>query len=126
MVPRVLVADDDMPSLTLFEGALSLLGVEVLSATDGRECIDAFRVQRFDIVFMDHLMPIMSGLEATSEIRKIENELGWSRTPIVALTASAFPSDLDALFVAGVDDILLKPYRIEELAATLERWIHRR
>jgi CheY-like chemotaxis protein len=125
-VPRVLVADDDVPSLTLCESVLSLLGVEVVSAIDGGECIDAFLLQRFDIVFMDHLMPNVSGIEATSEIRKIENELGWSRTPIVALTASAFPTDLDAFSVAGVDDILLKPYRIEELAAMLEKWIHRR
>ena len=99
-----------------------MLGVEVVSAKDGRECIDAFRVQRFDIVFMDHLMPNMTGLEATIEIRRIEGELGRLRTPIVALTASAYPSDMDAFFGIGADDILLKPYRIEQLAEMLQKW----
>ena len=126
MAARVLVVDDDLPGLTLAESAFALLGVEVVSATDGRECIDAFRMQRFDIVFMDHLMPNMSGFEATSEIRTIEAELGWPRTPIVALTASAFPSDIEGFFGAGVDDILLKPYRIEELAEMLRKWAPRR
>ena len=125
MVARVLVVDDDLLSLTLAESVLALLGVEVVSAKDGYECIAAFRTQRFDIVFMDHLMPNMSGLEATSEIRKIEGELGWPRTPLVALTASAFPSDIDAFFGAGVDDVLLKPYRIEALAAKLQKWVPR-
>ena len=126
MAARALVVDDDTPGLTLAESVLSLLGVEVVSATDGRECIHAFRMRRFDIVFMDHLMPNMSGLDATSEIRKIEAELGWPRTPIVALTASAFPSDIDGFFDVGVDDILLKPYRIEELAEKLRKWVPRR
>ena len=126
MAVRVLVVDDDLPGLTVAESVLALLGVEAVSAQDGRECIDAFRLQRFDIVFMDHLMPNMSGFEATSEIRKIEAELGWPRTPIVALTASAFPSDIEGFLGAGVDDILLKPYRIDELAEMLHKWAPRR
>ena len=126
MTTRVLVADDDLPGLTLAESVLALLGVEVVSVQDGRECIGAFRLQRFDIIFMDHLMPNMSGLEATSAIRRIEDELGWPRTPIVALTASAFPSEIEEFVCAGADDVLLKPYRIEELAAMLEKWAPRR
>ena len=122
----VLVVDDDLLGLTLAESFLALLGVEVVSAKDGCECIDAFQMQRFDIVFMDHLMPNMSGLEAIIEIRKIEDERGWPRTPIVALTASAFSSDIDTFFGIGMDDVLLKPYRIEELAAKLQMWVPRR
>ena len=123
---RVLVVDDDSPGLALAESVLALLGAEVVSAKDGSECIDAFQMQRFDIVFMDLLMPNVSGLEAIIEIRKIEDELGRPRTPIVALTASAFPSDIESFFSVGVDDVLLKPYRIEELAAVLEKWAPRR
>jgi CheY-like chemotaxis protein len=123
---RALVVDDDLPGLTVAENVLVLLGVEVVSAKDGRECIDTFRKHRFDIVFMDHLMPNMGGLEATSEIRKIEGELGWQRTPIVALTASAFPSDINEFFAVGVDDVLLKPYRIDELAERLQKWALRK
>ena len=122
MTYRVLVVDDDSPGLTLAESVLARLHAEVVPAKDGNECIAAFRTQRFDIVFMDHLMPNLSGLEATSEIRRIEGELGWARTPIVALTASAFPSDIEAFRRAGVDDVLLKPYRIEDLAAMREKW----
>jgi CheY-like chemotaxis protein len=123
-VVRVLVVDDDLPGLALAEGVLALLGVEAVFGKDGRECVDAFRTQKFDIIFMDNMMPNMSGLEATGEIRKIEAQLRLPRTPIVALTASAFPSDVDAFFSVGADDILLKPYRIERLAEMLEKWVH--
>jgi len=119
---RVLVVDDDVPGLRLAEAVLAFLGVEVVAVKDGRECIDVFRMQTFDIVFLDRLMPNMSGSEAASEIRKIESELASPRTPIVALTASAFPSEIAEFLGVGLDDVLIKPYRIEELAEKLEKW----
>lgn len=123
MATRVLVVDDDLPGLTLAEEVLAQLAVDVVCAMDGREGIDAFLSQRFDIIFMEHPMPNMTGPEATFEIRRIECERGWSRTPIIALTASAFPSEIQEYRRAGSDDVLLKPYRIEELRAMLRKWV---
>jgi CheY-like chemotaxis protein len=113
------------PGLILAESVLARLSVEVVSKKNGVECVAAFWMQTFDAVFMDHLMPSMSGLKATAEIRRIEDELGRARTPVIALTACALPSEVEAFFCAGVDDVLLKPYRIEQLAAMLEKWVPR-
>ncbi|MBE7417406.1 MAG: response regulator [Ideonella sp.] len=120
---RVLVVDDDVPGLILAESVLARLRVEVVPARDGSECVAAFRMQRFDAVFMDHLMPSMSGLDATDQIRRIERERGARRTPIIALTACALRAEIDDFLRAGADDVLLKPYRIEDLAAMLEKWV---
>lgn len=125
MPTRVLVVDDDLLGLTLAEQVLALLGAEVVSAKDGGEGIAAFRTQSFDIVFMDYLMPSINGLEATTAIRKIEAERCFRRTPIIALTASAFPSEIADFLRAGADDVLLKPYRIEKLVEMLEKWVSR-
>ena len=122
MALHVLLVDDYFPGLILGESVLARLSARVVSARDGRECIAVFRMQKFDIVFMDHLMPNMSGVEATTEIRRIEAALGWSRTPIIALTACAFPSEIEEFLQAGADDVLLKPYRVEELGTMLEKW----
>jgi CheY-like chemotaxis protein len=110
----------------LAESVLGLLGVEVVLAEDGLECLEALRRQRFDLIFMDYLMPRLNGLQTTAEIRRMEGELTCERTPIVALTASAFPDEIDKFFIAGADDALVKPYRIEELAAKVEQWAARR
>ena len=125
MISRVLVVDDDLLGQALAESVLALLGAEVVPAKDGTECLAGFRMQRFDIAFMDHLMPNMSGLEAIAEIRRIEGGLVWTRTPNVALTACAFPSEVEEFSCAGADDVLLKPYRVAELAAILKKWIPR-
>lgn len=76
--------------------------------------------ERFDVVFMDVDMPVVNGFEAARAIR--EREGAARRTPIVALTASAFPGDADACRDAGMDDFLAKPFSSDELCAVLARW----
>lgn len=71
---------------------------------------------------MDHQMPEMDGLEATRHIRAMEIGLA-RRIPIVALTASAMPSDRDECLAAGMDDYLSKPLQRQALAEMLDKWI---
>lgn len=106
----------------LAECVLSRRGAQVVCVNDGSACIAVFRRQRFDVVFMDRLMPVMSGPQATAAIRRIEAEEGRQRTPIIAVTACAFRREIDEFVQAGVDDVLVKPYRLEDLDAVLRKW----
>jgi CheY-like chemotaxis protein len=84
---------------------------------NGREAVDAFAKQRYDVVLMDLQMPILDGLAATREIRAAEK---GKRVPIVALTANAGGGEREKVIAAGMDDYLAKPFRAGDLIETVE------
>ena len=91
-------------------------------ATNGLEALELFHARRdFDVILMDVQMPEMDGLSATTEIRRLEEQLGWPRTPVVALTANAMDADRQRALDAGMDDFLAKPIRKEMLLTVLAR-----
>ena len=77
-----------------------------------------------DLIFLDVHMPEMTGLELSGKIRDLERDSGQRRTPIVALTASAMPQEVDACLQHGMDDVVLKPFALEALKTMLDRWCH--
>jgi CheY-like chemotaxis protein len=81
-------------------------------------------VQRetYTLILMDCHMPGLDGLAATPRIRALEAELGRSRTPIVALSASAMADERERCLEAGMDDFLAKPFRAEALRGRVEHW----
>jgi CheY-like chemotaxis protein len=87
---------------------------------NGAEAVAAVRANRYDCVLMDCHMPVMNGLDAARAIRTLYGD--GSRTPIIAVTADAMPEQREAIAAAGMVDILLKPFRFEDLAAVLQRW----
>jgi CheY-like chemotaxis protein len=100
---------------------LETLGYPVDVAADGSEALTALGRIRYAAVLMDCQMPGMDGYEATAEIRRREVEA--SRTPIIAMTASAMQSDRERCLGVGMDDYISKPMRLEAVADVLERWI---
>jgi CheY-like chemotaxis protein len=120
---RVLLAEDCGMSAKLACAFLERLGCKVTIACDGREACRASQESRFDVIFMDCEMPEMGGHEATREIRAREQASGSPRVAIVALTASGRESDRDRCLAAGMDDLLEKPYRREELRLALLRHV---
>ena len=84
-------------------------------AANGKEAVQAFGHERFDLVLMDIQMPEMGGVEATLLIRKREKETGSSRTPIVAVTAHAIKGDRERYLQADMDGYVTKPLRRQQL-----------
>jgi CheY-like chemotaxis protein len=115
----ILVADDNEDARLLLGELLRSVGFEVRTAGDGQEALDAWRAAAPHLVFMDIDMPILDGIAAARAIRAEESAAGLSRTPVVALSASAFEHERAAVLVAGCDAFLAKPFREDDLFGLL-------
>jgi len=114
----ILVVEDNAINLRLITAALSRTGHRVDSAPDGSVALIKFDQNSYDVILMDIMMPVMDGLTATREIRKIEkqrNVPAEKRVKIIAITANAFEDDRNKFFEAGMDYYMNKPVEIEEL-----------
>src|SRR5262245_11672622 len=123
--PRVLVADDHPINREVLVRQLDLLGIDADTANDGLEALAACQVGRYAAVLADIAMPRMDGHEFTRRLRAAEQERGADgvHTPVVAVTANAMKGEEERCLAAGMDAYLAKPVRIEQLQATLERWL---
>lgn len=93
---------------------------EVIIANNGVEAIERFREQKFNVILMDIMMPVMDGLEATVKIREEELLAGADkRTPIIALTANTMDNDRDKCISYGMDEFMSKPFDMEKLKTIL-------
>ncbi len=121
---HILLVEDNPVNQTVAAGMLRTLGHRVEMAADGREALAALARSRPDAILMDCQMPVMDGLEASREIRRLEQDGGGpGRVPIIALTAAAFAEDRDRCLAAGMDDYLAKPFELAALEAVLARWL---
>ena len=119
---RILIVDDNEINLSVAIGLLEPTGVQTETACNGKEAVEKVSTQEFDIIFMDHMMPIMDGVEATNAIRKLDG-LYYRTVPIIALTANVIEEAKEMFEVAGLSDFLSKPVRVKELMEVLERWL---
>ncbi|HNW72185.1 MAG: response regulator [Bacteroidales bacterium] len=114
----ILVAEDNAINLRLITAALIRAGYTVDSAANGAIAVEKFAMHSYDAILMDIMMPVMDGITATKEIRKIESERtipGQERVKIIAITANAFEDDRSKFFEAGMDFYMNKPVEINEL-----------
>jgi CheY-like chemotaxis protein len=119
----VLVVDDDARNIFALSSVLERHGMNVLTATTGREAIDIIsNTPGLAIVLMDIMMPEMDGYETIEQIRQ-KNQ--FRRLPIVALTAKAMKGDREKCLEAGASDYLAKPVNTEQLLTVLRMWLHR-
>jgi signal transduction histidine kinase/ligand-binding sensor domain-containing protein/DNA-binding response OmpR family regulator len=116
---RILLAEDNVVNQTLAIRLLEKRGHSVVLAVNGREAVDTWKRERFDLILMDVQMPEMGGFEATAAIRHAE--LGGAiHIPIVAMTARAMAGDRESCLEAGMDAYVAKPISAAELVATIE------
>jgi len=118
---RVLVAEDNIVNQKVAQKMLLNLGCRVDCVANGAEAVEAVRASDYDLVFMDYQMPVMSGLEATREIRSNSSKTG-KIIPIIALTASAITGSREEGVVAGMTDFLSKPITQIALLGMLEKY----
>jgi len=117
---NVLLVEDNETNRLATSLQLQNAGHQVDTASDGREAVEAVQKVKYDVVLMDLQMPVMGGLEATTSIRKREQQLGLPRTRIVALTAHASDEDRAVCAETGMDGYLTKPVRKDLLLNVLQ------
>lgn len=118
MVERlsILLVEDNLLNQRIVTFSLKKYNHEVTIANNGVEAIEKFRENKYDVILMDIMMPVMDGLEATVKIREIESESNFkNRTPIIALTANTMDNDRDKCISYGMDEFMAKPFDIEKL-----------
>ena len=121
---RLLLVEDNDINQEIAKAVLEDIGFSVDVAGNGQEGVDAFSSKSYDLIFMDIRMPVMDGLEAAVEIRRIERENAEAgavpgRIPIIAMTANVMQADRDATKAAGMDGHVSKPINIEEICRIL-------
>lgn len=99
-------------------------GADLQFAGNGQIALDLYKSDPTDLILMDLSMPVLGGLETTRLIRAYEKATGLAECPIVALTANAQPSDVEACLAAGMNDFLAKPFRKNALLARMLRYIN--
>ena len=121
---KVLVVDDINTNLKVAEGLLLPYKMQVNLCSSGLAAIEAMKSTRYDLVFMDHKMPVMDGIEATTRIREMDDTDPYFRkVPVIALTANAVSGTKEMFLENGFNDYLSKPIDTVQLNAVLERWI---
>ncbi len=115
---RILIAEDQRENQMLLDQLMTKIGLEVKIAENGKECVKLFQEWHPHLIWMDHRMPVMDGIQAAQAIRRLP---GSGDVKIVAVTASAFNEQRQEMLDAGMDDFVRKPYRCSEVYDCLAR-----
>ena len=119
---NILVVDDNAMNRNAFVGLLKDTRIKIEEAASGIECINRCQKKKYDIVFLDHMMPDMDGIETLDKLRKIENCIN-ADTPIIALTANAIVGVKDEYLKAGFNDYITKPIRPKKLESMIVQYL---
>ena len=115
---RILVVDDISTNLKVAEGLMLPYKMQIDTVLSGSKAIEAIKNNNYDLVFMDHMMPVMDGIETVALIRKTNKQL-----PVVALTANVVSGMREMFIEKGFDDLLSKPIDVSKLDDILIRWL---
>lgn len=119
---RVLVVDDVMVNLKVIINLLKSTKMKVDSASSGRQCLEMVTQTAYDLIFMDHMMPEMNGVDTYTEMKKLENSLN-KNTPVIMLTANAVTGIREQFLQAGFADYLSKPVSGDKLETIILKYL---
>ncbi len=122
---RILVAEDEPVNQQVIGKLLGMAGFSYDIAENGEKAVELFRKKRYDAALFDVQMPIMDGIAATQEIRKIEKSEHRQRLPIIAVTARAMFGDKERIIENQLDDYIAKPYNLNVVVDTLNKYIQK-
>lgn len=119
---RILIVDDNEMNRKVAAGLLAPLMMQIDFADNGKRAITMIQKNWYHIVLMDHMMPVMDGVEATKILRGFENEY-YKEVPIIALTANAMKETEKVLLSAGMNDVLTKPIEVSKMVTVIHKWL---
>ena len=118
---RILVVDDNAINITIVEGLLAPTQIQIDSALSGAEAVEKVKANDYDIVLMDHMMPVMDGIDTTKAIRS--GVPGADKLTIIALSANALKEAQQLFMESGMNDFIAKPVEIRDLVGKLRKWL---
>ncbi len=118
---KILVVDDNALNLEVIKGLLKVTEINIETVRSGEACLNKIAKTHYDLIFLDHMMPEMDGVETLEKIKKIDHKC--KDTPVIVLTANAIEGMKDKYLEAGFTDYLSKPVSGAELEAMLEKYL---
>ena len=119
---NILAVDDNKTNLLVFKGLLKKTNAKIDTSLKGSEAIELFKSNNYDIVFLDHMMPEMDGIEVLKKIRELEKDKE-KKTPVIVLTANAMEGSKEEYLAYGFNDYLSKPVNGAALKSTLKKYL---
>lgn len=119
---KILVVDDVQMNLKVFAGLLKDTKIQIDTAMNGAEALELIQGKHYDVIFLDHMMPVMDGVEAFRRMKKLEKNPN-AITPVVMLTANAVSDARNGYMDEGFSDYMAKPIREEVLLSTLKKFL---
>lgn len=119
---KILVVDDNLINLKVAEGLMKPYGMQIVTVDSGRDAIKAIQSKDYDMVFMDHMMPQMDGVETLEHIRALDGDY-YKNVPVVMLTANAVAGVREMFIEAGFNDYMSKPMETTVLYKVLRTWL---
>lgn len=121
---RILIVDDNEMNLKVAVGLLEPLKLQIDTADSGKRALQLVSQKQYHIIFMDHMMPVMDGIETTERIRAMDSEY-YKNVPIIALTANALMDAREKFQAAGMDDFVAKPIEMNDICSKIKHWLPR-
>ncbi len=118
---KILIVDDSSINLTVAEGLLEPLKMQIDTAVSGKLALEMIEEKHYDIIFMDHMMPELDGVETTHLIRRFHPE--YHDVPIIALTANAVDGTREMFCQEGMNDFVAKPIELRRLVSIVRQWL---
>jgi osomolarity two-component system sensor histidine kinase NIK1 len=121
---KILLVEDNLMNQKVVMYNLKKLNCTITPVSNGKEALENFKNNNYDLVLMDIMLPEMNGYEITIEIRKFE-KLNEIKNPvtIIALTANTFENDKEKCFSVGMNEYLSKPFTAQQLIKKIEKYI---
>ncbi len=119
---KVLIVDDNMVNLRVAAGLMKPFDMQVDTAKSGMEALAKVQEKKYHLIFMDHMMPEMDGIETANRIRELEDSY-YKDVPIIALTANAINGAREMFIEEGMNDFIAKPISMKELSDKILEWL---
>ena len=119
---KIMVVDDNEMNRKVAVGLLAPLKMQIDTAENGKQALEQILAKKYDLIFMDHMMPVMDGIEATKRLREMEDAY-CKNVPVIALTANAIVEARAKFFEAGMNDFAAKPIDLKDICAKIRRWL---